>query len=85
MTMLRSRLVSGRNAVERIDACTPYALEILLDDANHAGRGARLDVAVTGDADGDTLARLDGWPQRLAARGIHCRVRRTNQADLLSA
>jgi|GEM_PF-297831 len=51
---LRSRVTSGRDGAPgefvRVDGCTPYAIQSIEDDALRAGRGARLEVAVSANA-----------------------------------
>jgi hypothetical protein len=53
----------------------PYTLQVLIDDARRAGRGARLDVVV---GQNTPVALIDAIRRRLAAlerRGVHVRVR----------
>jgi hypothetical protein len=53
----------------------PYTLQVLIDDARRAGRGARLDVVV---GQNTPVALIDAIRRRLAAlgrRGVYVRVR----------
>jgi acyl carrier protein len=76
----RSRVVpadaGASGNLERAEVLTPYALQIIGEDAAHAGRGAHLDLTVSTSAeDGDLAAIRDelAWLER---RGVGVSVRR---------
>jgi len=79
---VRSRITSGRAVAAhesvRVDELTPYALETIEEAALRAGRGARLEVAVSSHA-GVQDAALSYVHDQLAwleERGIQVAVRR---------
>ena len=71
------RAVAGDEAV-RVDELTPYALETIQDAALHAGRGARLEVAVSshGGVEDAALTYVRDQLAWLTERGIRVAVRR---------
>lgn len=71
---------SGRPTLERNEWLTPYAVEAIVDDALHAGRGARLEVSLAGSAPTADVARVAERFQALGARGIDVQVRRDGPA-----
>ena len=81
--VFRLRLLSSSSNVERVGRLTPYALETILDAAGRMTTGGWLDLAVSPDAGSDCLAGARRRFERLAARGVHVRVRRDPELDLL--
>ena len=73
---VRSSVVcpGGSTRVERVDVLTPYAIAIIADDAAHAGRGARLDVAMPPGTDVRGLAAVRRRFARLGRRGVEVSV-----------
>ncbi len=53
----------------------PYTLQVLIDDARRAGRGARLDVVVARDTPAIAVALIQRRLAPLERRGIEVRVR----------
>jgi acyl carrier protein len=84
VALLRTRLWTPPFAtsatLERVFALDPYALEIVLDDASHAGAGTRLDVIVDLSTPPGIVARVRGRLARLERRGVAVRVRRDRRA-----
>ena len=74
--LFRLRLVSEDRHVERAGPLTPYAVQLILEDAGHAGAGARLELSLSSHADETFLAAAGRQFERLAARGVYVRVRR---------
>ena len=78
---VRSRITSDRAVADeslRVDELTPYALETIEEAALHAGRGARLEIALSSHA-GVQDAALSYVHDQLAwleERGIQVAVRR---------
>jgi acyl carrier protein len=66
---------AGSTRVERVDVLTPYAIEIIADDAVHAGRGARLEVAMPPGTDVRGLAAVRQRLAGLRRRGVEVSVR----------
>jgi hypothetical protein len=56
----------------RLDA---YTLQVLVDDARRAGRGARLDIVVPRDTPAVVTAAIQRRLAHLARRGVDVRVR----------
>jgi hypothetical protein len=56
----------------RLDA---YTLQVLIDDARRAGRGARLDIVVARDAPAVVTAAIQRRLAHLAHRGVDVRIR----------
>jgi hypothetical protein len=79
--MFRLRLVSERRRVERTGPLTPYAVELILDEAWGAGAGARLELSLSTGADDTFLSAAGRQFERLAARGVYVRVRRDPELD----
>jgi acyl carrier protein len=78
----RTRVVPPAGAsgsFERSGALTPYAVEILVEDALRAGPGARLEMEVPADTDEDHVAATRARLAPLAARGVEVSVRRRAQ------
>src|SRR5262245_9615425 len=76
---VRSRIVTVApegGSLERVEELTPYALELIGDDAARAGRGARLEVTLPASAAGNDVAAVEAELARLSRRGIHVSVRR---------
>jgi hypothetical protein len=77
---VRVRTSLGRNdgrgaRLGRAFRLNPYTLQVLIDDARRAGRGARLDVVV---GQNTPVVLIEAIRRRLAAlkrRGVHVRVR----------
>jgi acyl carrier protein len=84
VALLRARLwtpaLEAAAVLERVFALDPYALEILLDDASHAGSGTQLDVVVDPSTPPGIVARVRGRLARLERRGVAVRVRRDRRA-----
>jgi acyl carrier protein len=80
--LLHTRLSSpvAGAATERVFWLDPYAIEILLDDAEHALAGTRLDVLVDPATPPAVLARLRERLSSLERRGIAVRVHRDPRA-----
>jgi acyl carrier protein len=67
---------AGEFVLERVGWLTPYTTETILEDALHAGRGARLVVTVPWDVSAAGLARVQRSFAGLHPRGIEVCVRR---------
>jgi acyl carrier protein len=81
---VKSRLVSARDrsaGIERVDKLTPYAMEILIEDAMRAGRGARLELAMPADTQDVQLAVIRDRLARLEGRGVVVVIRRDTAWD----
>ena len=79
--LVRSRITSGRAVADesvRVDELTPYALETIEEAALHAGRGARLEIAVSSHegVQDAALSYVRGQLAWLEERGIQVAVRR---------
>ena len=74
---VRSSVVcpAGSTRVERVDVLTPYAIAIIADDAVHAGRGARLEVAMPPGTDVRGVAAVRRRFAGLGRRGVEVSVR----------
>ncbi len=76
----RSRVVpagaGASGSPERADVLTPYALQIIGEDAAHAGRGGHLDLTVSTSAEDGDLAAIRGELAWLERRGVGVSVRR---------
>ncbi len=67
----------GAPASERAILCTPYAAELIVDEALRAGRGGVLEVVVAAKgSDRTALARVQSYFARLPERGVAVEVRR---------
>jgi hypothetical protein len=64
---------SGR--LGRAFRLNPYTLQVLIDDARRAGRGARLDVVVGQNTPVALVAAIRRRLVALERRGVHVRVR----------
>jgi acyl carrier protein len=76
---VKSRIVPARArsaGFERVDELTPYAMEILTENAMRAGRGARLELAMPADTEDVHLAVVRDRLARLEGRGVVVVVRR---------
>jgi len=80
---LRSCVTAGRHGgsggTVRVEGLTPYAIQTIEDDALHAGRGARLEVALSANGSNVERQALTYVRDRLAwlaERGIHVAVHR---------
>jgi hypothetical protein len=82
--LFRLRLVSDHRHVERAGPLTPYAVQLILEDAGHADAGARLELSLSATADESCLAAAGRQFARLAARGVYVRVRRDPGLDRAS-
>jgi acyl carrier protein len=74
-----ARVVSARPAsgeIQRAGWLTPYTAETIAEDAIRAGRGARLEVAVSSNLSDERLAELQGEFAWLGDRGVQVSVRR---------
>jgi acyl carrier protein len=74
-----ARVVSPRVArgdIQRAGWLTPYTAETIAEDALHAGRGARLEVAVSSSLSDERLAQLQDEFSWLGERGVQVSVRR---------
>ncbi|HJQ83930.1 MAG TPA: acyl carrier protein [Candidatus Binatia bacterium] len=71
--------------VERVLLLTPYAAEMLSDDAGRAGAGGRLELVLGADATFDTVAWVERRFEELAARGIAVEVHRDPRVRRASA
>ena len=84
VALLRTRLTSVRNAavavLERVFWLEPYAVEILLEDAERAGEGTHLEVEVDAGTPSSVLSRVRARLARLERRGIAVDVRRGRRA-----
>jgi acyl carrier protein len=79
--LVRSRITSDRTLADesvRVDGLTPYALETIAEAALHAGRGARLEIAVSSHegVQDAALSYVRGQLAWLEERGIQVAVRR---------
>jgi len=70
------RLLSTDSNVEQVGRLTPYVLETIVDAGRRIPTGGWLDLALSPDADPDCVLDARRRFQRLAARGVHVRVRR---------
>lgn len=81
--LVRSRVTSGRagaaDELVRVDELTPYTIQTIEEDALRAGRGARVEVAVSSNAsdiDGAALTYVRDQLAWLEERGIQVAVQR---------
>ncbi len=76
---IRAWLGPGRGArgprLGRAFRLDPYALQVLIDDARRAGRGARLDIVVTRDTPAIAITVIQRRLAHLGRRGIDVRIR----------
>ncbi len=78
-SFLKARVVAARDqsaSLERADELTPYAMEVIAEDAARAGRGARLEVTMPASADDVDLAVMRGEFAWLGHRGVDVTIRR---------
>jgi hypothetical protein len=61
--------------LERLCALTPYAAELIVDDALRAGRGSRLEVLVAASEGDEAVTRVRARFASLGARGVKVVVR----------
>lgn len=76
---VKSRVVSAWDqsaSLERGGELTPYAMEVIAEDAARAGRGARLEVTMPASVDDLDLAVVREELAHLGRRGVEVRVRR---------
>ena len=76
---VRVRFVSPRDraaGLERVGALTPYAMELILDDATRAGRRGPLEVTISGPTDDTEFAAILQQLGELGRRGIPVLVHR---------
>ena len=81
--LFRSRVVpAGRagGALQRAGWFTPYAAEMIMEDALHAGRGAQLSVTIAANADPADVERVKSRLGRLWGRGIAVSVSRAGHS-----
>lgn len=78
-----SRVVpeGGGSILERAGRLTPYSVEDIVDDALHAGPGARLEMSVPTTTTDSVIARLTDDLAWLEPRGIHVSVHRDRALD----
>jgi len=77
--LFRARVVpagSRTGALERAGWLTPYAAEMIVEDALRAGRGAQLSVTIAANADAAEVAHVKARLGRLQGRGIAVSVSR---------
>jgi len=70
--------------IQRAGWLTPYTAETIAEDALRAGRGARLEVAVSSSLSDAGLARLQDEFAWLGDRGVHVSVRRDHHLGSLA-
>jgi hypothetical protein len=75
-------MTADRATVERTGFLTAYEVETIADDAMAAGPGARLEVAVRGQASPDALEHVRVLFARLEPRGIRVQVHVDPEARL---
>ena len=63
-------------SLERVEELSPYGLQLIEDDAAHAGSGARMEVTLPASAASDDVAAVRGELARVSRRGIEVSVRR---------
>jgi hypothetical protein len=61
--------------LERLCALTPYAAELIADDALRAGRGSRLELFIAASEDDEAVTRVRARFASLGAHGIKVIVR----------
>ncbi len=66
---------TGGPRLGRVFRLDPYTLQVLIDDAQRAGRGTRLDVVVARSTPSFVIAAVRRRLASLARRGIDVRVR----------
>ena len=71
--------------LERLTSLTPYALELLVEDALRAGRGACVEIDLSADSEPTNVAAAEARFAWLAERGITVRVRRGLHPDHTAA
>jgi hypothetical protein len=69
------RPTEGRGP-ERVGTLTPYAVQLLAEDARRAGPSARLEVDVPSAADDASLAAARTQLGSVVARGVDVPIRR---------
>jgi acyl carrier protein len=79
----RTRVIPGgdasRGRLERSGELTPYAAELLADDARRAGPGTRIEMELPAVTDDTALAAAFRRLGRLSARGVQVSVRRSRR------
>jgi acyl carrier protein len=71
------RLVArGEDVLWRMEQLTPYVVETILEDAVHAGRGARLTISVPPDASDASLGQVHACSTGLERHGVALHVQR---------
>ena len=73
---------AGEFVLERVGWLTPYTTETILEDALHAGRGARLVVTVPWEVSAAALARVQRSFSGLSTHGVEVCVRRGPEIPL---
>jgi len=78
--VIHARLLGPAGAssheIHRTGRLTPYTVETIVEDANRAERGARLEVTVAAAISEPELRRVRHRFVRLASRGIQVQIRR---------
>jgi len=64
----------GRGSIERVEVLTPRVVEVIVEDARAAGRGAELAVTIRSPIAPRMLARVRDVFAGLVARGIRVHV-----------
>jgi len=78
-SFVKARVVAARDqsaSLERADELTPYAMEVVAEDAARAGRGALLEVTMPASADDVDLAVMRGEFAWLGRRGVDVTIHR---------
>ena len=76
---VKTRIVPPRDQLASLDRAgelTPYAMQVIAEDAARAGRGAQLEVTMPASADDLDLAVVREELAHLGRRGVEVRVRR---------
>ncbi|HSV06102.1 MAG TPA: hypothetical protein VLI07_06300 [Candidatus Binatus sp.] len=79
LELLWARVVPARDRdgdLRRAGPLTPYARELIVEDALRAGRGARLELTLPAEVDDATLASIHASFDCLVERGIEISVHR---------
>ena len=83
--VFRLRLLSSGSNVEQVGRLTPYVLETIVDAGRRMSSGGWLDLALAPDAGAECFLDAQRRVERLAARGVHVRVRSDPELGLLSS